>query len=50
MDGPLEMLDIDQVAKTANNLISGLKDLVSLEALSDSEKKEVLSDFKKKRA
>ena len=60
MGGLLEMLKIDQVAKTANHLSSGLRDLVwtgmasEWEVFSDSEKKrakqEALSDSKKKRA
>ena len=60
MGGSLKMLDIDQVAKTANNLSSGLKGLfypgmlLEWEALSDSEKKrakqEAFSYSKGKRA
>ena len=56
MGGSLEMLPIDQVAKTTDNLIFGVEDLVRKpwEALSDSEKErakqEARSDSKKKRA
>ena len=52
MHGPLEILDIDLVVEAADHLVSGLEDLVytPLEALPDSERKKVLSDFKKKRA
>ncbi len=60
MGGPLEMLPIDQVAKTAKVLRSGLENLVwapmaqQWESFSDSEKKrakrEACSDSKRKRA
>ena len=53
MGGRLEMLNIDQVAKTANHLSSGLRDLVwtgmaqEWEAFSDSEKKKAKQEARR---